>query len=201
VTPLTIKQAKQKLILGNQRFIDDTILHHTFRQHNHTKDIEAQHPFAIILGCSDSRVPIETIFDQSFGDLFVIRIAGNIVAPSQMGSIEFALSQFKTPLIVVLGHSNCGAVTATIDECINKTHLSDTLHSITDRIKPAILPLINLGLSSQELINQSVEVNIINSIKKLQQKSSIIKETIANKQLEIIGANYSLRSGKVHFLT
>ncbi|WP_190600884.1 carbonic anhydrase [Candidatus Vesicomyidisocius sp. SY067_SCS001] len=195
-------QAKKRLIDGNQRFIDGTtVLHHQLPPHKHIKNIQDQEPFAIILGCSDSRVPIETIFDQNFGDLFIIRIAGNIVAPSQMGSVEFAISKFKTVLIVILGHSNCGAINATIDECINKTHLSSSLHSITDRIKPSILPLINLDLPNHELINRAVKVNIINSVKQLQSQSTVIKESIKSNKLRIIGANYSLTSGMVQFLT
>ncbi|CAC9460277.1 carbonic anhydrase [bacterium endosymbiont of Bathymodiolus sp. 5 South] len=189
------------MVDGNQRFIDGTTLHYKFYPHGDTKDIQDQEPFAIVLGCSDSRVPIETIFDQSFGDLFIIRIAGNIVAPSQMGSIEFAISKFKTSLVVVLGHSNCGAISATIDECINKTHLSNSLYSITDRIKPSILPLIDSGLSNHELTHKAVETNIINSVKQLQSQSPIIKRAIKNNKLEVIGANYSLKSGAVDFLT
>ncbi|BBB24276.1 carbonic anhydrase [Isorropodon fossajaponicum endosymbiont JTNG4] len=197
---LNSAQAKKRLVDGNQRFVDGTALHHEFHPHRHTKDIQDQAPFAIVLGCSDSRVPIETIFDQSFGDLFIIRIAGNIVALSQMGSVEFAISKFKTSLIVVLGHSNCGAISATIDECINKTNLSGSLHSITDRIKPSILPLINLNLPNHELMDKAVEVNIINSVKQLQSQSPIIKEAIDNNKLAVIGANYSLKSGAVQFL-
>ncbi len=198
---LNSTQAKKRLVDGNQRFVDGTTaLHYKFHPHRYAKNIQDQAPFAIVLGCSDSRVPIETIFDQSFGDLFIIRIAGNIVAPSQMGSVEFAISKFKTSLIVVLGHSNCGAISATIDECINKTHLSGSLHSITNRIKPSILPLISLNLPNHELINKAIEVNIINSVKQLQSQSPIIKEAIENNKLEVIGANYSLKSGSVQFL-
>jgi len=198
---ITAIQAKEKLIDGNKRFINDKLLHHKFHPHRHIKDVEPQHPFAIILGCSDSRLPIETIFDQSFGDLFIIRIAGNIVAPSQMGSIEFAISQFKPSLIVVLGHSNCGAITASIDECVNKTYLSGSINSITNRIKPLITPLIKLNLPSDDLIKKAVEVNIHNSVKQLYEQSEIIKDNIINNKLEIIGAKYSLRSGKVNFFT
>jgi len=114
---LNSEQVKKRLADGNQRFVDGIALHHKFHPHRH-KDIQDQSPFAIVLGCSDSRVPIETIFNQSFGDLFIIRIAGNIVAPSQMGSVEFAISKFKVSLIVVLGHSNCGAISATIEDCL-----------------------------------------------------------------------------------
>ncbi len=197
---LNSEQVKKRLADGNQRFVDGIALHHKFHPHRH-KDIQDQAPFAIVLGCSDSRVPIETIFDQSFGDLFIIRIAGNIVAPSQMGSVEFAISKFKVSLIVVLGHSNCGAISATIDECISKTHLSGSLHSITNRIKPSILPLISLNLPNHKLMNKAVEVNIINSVKQLQDQSPIIKEAIENNKLKVVGANYSLKSGVVQFLT
>ncbi len=198
---LNSAQAKKRLVDGNQRFVNSTAaLHHEFHPHRHTKDTQDQAPFAIVLGCSDSRVPIETIFDQSFGDLFIIRIAGNIVAPSQTGSIEFAISKFKTSLVVVLGHSNCGAISAAIDECINKTNLSGSLHSVTDRIKPSILPLISLNLPNHELMDKAVEVNIINSVKQLQSQSTIIKDAIYNNKLAVIGANYSLKSGAVQFL-
>ncbi|SMN13569.1 Carbonic anhydrase [Bathymodiolus heckerae thiotrophic gill symbiont] len=189
------------MIDGNQRFVDGTASHNQFDPHQHISDIQEQKPFAVVLGCSDSRVPIETIFDQSFGDLFIIRIAGNIVAPSQMGSIEFAISKFKAALIVVLGHSNCGAISATVDECINKTPLSGSLYSITDRIKPSILPLIDLDLESHELMNRAVEVNIINSVNQLQSQSPIIKAAINDHEVEVVGANYSLKSGVVQFLT
>ncbi|QKQ24480.1 carbonic anhydrase [Candidatus Ruthia endofausta] len=198
---LNSTQAKKKLADGNQRFVNGTALNYKFHPHRYTKDIQNQSPFAIVIGCSDSRVPIETIFDQSFGDLFIIRIAGNIVAPSQMGSVEFAISKFKASLIMVLGHSNCGAISATIDECINKTYLSDSLHSITDRIKLSILPLINLNLPNHKLMNKAVEVNIIHSVKQLQSQSLIIKEAIENNKLEVIGASYSLKSGTVQLLT
>ena len=194
-------QARRRLVDGNQRFVNGTTFHHRFHAHGCAKDVKEQSPFAVVLGCSDSRVPIETIFDQSFGDLFIIRIAGNIVAPSQMGSIEFAISKFKTALIVVLGHSNCGAINATIDECINKTNLSDGLYSITNRIKPSILPLLKLNLTNNELVDKAVEVNIINSVKQLQSQSPIIKEAVKNNKLEVIAANYSLKSGAVDFLT
>ncbi|MDC9714346.1 MAG: carbonic anhydrase [Gammaproteobacteria bacterium] len=199
--PLSSAQAKTVLIDGNQRFVNGTASHNQFDPHQHIDDIQEQKPFAIVLGCSDSRVPIETIFDQSFGDLFIIRIAGNIVAPSQMGSVEFAISKFKTALIVVLGHSNCGAISATVDECINKTLLSNSLYSITDRIKPSILPLIDLNLTNHELMNRAVEVNIINSVNQLQSQSPIIKAAIDNHEVEVVGANYSLKSGVVRFLT
>lgn len=187
-------QAKKRLVDGNRCFVNKSY------PSRHIKNTQEQKPFAIVLGCSDSRVPIETIFDQSFGDLFIIRIAGNIVAPSQIGSIEFAISKFKSSLLIVLGHSDCGAISASIDECIRKTNLSDNLYSITDRIKPSILPLINLDLTNRELINQAVKANTINSVKQLQTQSSIISKAVENNELAVIGANYSLRSGKVSFL-
>src|SRR5881296_4625506 len=104
---------------------------------------EGQQPFAIILGCSDSRVPAELVFGQGFGDLFVIRVAGNIVAPSQVGSVEFAAERFETRLAVVVGHTQCGAVTATLEELRQpQGHESPNLRAIVDRIRPAIEPLL-----------------------------------------------------------
>src|SRR5438094_8207968 len=103
-----------------------------------------QQPFAIVLGCSDSRVPAELVFGQGFGDLFVIRVAGNIVAPSQVGSVAFAAARFDTRLVVVLGHSQCGAVVATLEELLaRKTNQSRNLRSIVDRIRPAVETLLS----------------------------------------------------------
>ena len=107
-----------------------------------------QEPIAIVLGCSDSRVPVEIVFDQGFGDLFVIRVAGNIVAPSQIGSVEFAAARFQTRLVVVLGHSRCGAVQATLDELQRPTpNQSPHLHSIVDRVRPSVDALLSTELS------------------------------------------------------
>src|SRR5688572_17203279 len=136
------REALERLKEGNRRFVSGKQSGEKF-----AKDV-AQEPFAIILGCSDSRVPAELVFDQGLGDLFVIRVAGNIVAPSQVGSVEFAAERFGTRLVVVLGHSMCGAITATLEELGRKTEeQSRNLRAIVDRIRPSVQALVRKGRS------------------------------------------------------
>ena len=161
-----------------------------------------QEPFAIILGCSDSRVPAEIVFDQGLGDLFVIRVAGNIVAPSQIGSVEFAAERFGTRLVVVLGHSQCGAIQATIDELKRPTvNQSRNLHSIVDRIRPAVEPLFHaqLRLEPDALVRDAVRANVRSSVNHLRHGSEILEELIERSNLAIVGAEYSLETGVVDF--
>jgi carbonic anhydrase len=191
-------EAQQELILGNRRFINNEAIERSFAPQQ--KVVTPQKPFAIILGCSDSRVPIETIFNQSFGDLFIIRIAGNIVAPSQIGSIEFAVSLYDTPLVVVLGHTHCGAISATIDEFEHKKSLSNSVNSITSRIKPLVESLAKDNDSHDALVCQVANANIAQSVSQLKQESKILAQKIDNQSLSIIGAKYSLLSGEVQFL-
>src|SRR6202165_6320671 len=133
------REALERLREGNLRFAANVRGSDAFVSHTRRVELAAgQQPFAIILGCSDSRVPAEIIFDQGLGDLFVIRVAGNIVAPSQVGSVEFAAERFDTPLVVVLGHSRCGAVLATLEELTRpRENQSRNLRSIVDRIRPS----------------------------------------------------------------
>ena len=139
---ISVTEALERLKQGNLRFISDRPNQciQTGQQHR-ASFLESQEPFAIILGCSDSRVPAELVFDQGLGDLFVIRVAGNIVAPSQVGSVEFAAERFGTRLVVVLGHSMCGAILATIEEMGRPEEVqSANLRSIVDRVRPAVEP-------------------------------------------------------------
>jgi carbonic anhydrase len=161
-----------------------------------------QRPFAIIHACSDSRVPVELVFDQGFGDLFVIRVAGNIVAPSQIGSIEFAASQFGTRLVVVLGHSNCGAVTAALQElALEQTHRSPNLRAIVDRVRPAIEPVLQAHKDSDThtLTGAAVRANILASVERLRHGSLILEQLIEAGELTVVGAEYSLETGRVEF--
>ena len=161
-----------------------------------------QEPFAIILGCSDSRVPAELVFDQGLGDLFVIRVAGNIVAPSQIGSVEFAAEMFGSRLVVVLGHTRCGAITATLDELRHQTkHNSRNLRSIVDRIKPSLLPLLSAGLDldSETIVDQAVRANVRASVNHLQHGSEVLEQLVQEEGLLILGAEYSLDTGIVDF--
>ena len=162
-----------------------------------------QEPFAIILGCSDSRVPAELVFDQGFGDLFVIRVAGNIVAPSQVGSVEFAASRFGTRLVVVLGHSGCGAITATLEEITGQaTSQSRNLRSIVDRVRPSIETLLSGRRDNdpQTLIQDAVRANVRASVNHLRHGSALLEQLSRSAGLQVVGAEYSLETGVVTFL-
>ena len=199
---ISAKEALNKLKEGNKRFVSGSPLLESLANSDRRIQLKAgQEPFAIILGCSDSRVPAEIVFDFSFGHLFVVRVAGNIVAPSQLGSIEYATSKFGTRLVVVMGHSGCGAVSATIDQLSKPTETrSPNLSSIVNRLQPAVEPLMNSGLDEEELLNSAVQANILQSVNQLRIGSEILSSQIENEGLEIVGAQYSLSTGKVDFL-
>ena len=161
-----------------------------------------QKPFAIILGCADARVPAEIVFDQGLGDLFVIRVAGNIVAPSQVGSVEFAASRFDTRLVVVLGHSQCGAILATLEELRRPTeNQSRNLRSIVDRIRPSVEMLLKTDLRHDEdaLVRQAVRANVTSAVDQLRHGSEVLEQLIHDEGLRIVGAEYSLETGVVDF--
>jgi len=162
---------------------------------------------AIILGCSDARVPVEIVFDQGLGDLFVIRVAGNVVAPSQIGSIEFAAEKFGTKLVVVLGHSHCGAVTACVETLINpEKNYSPNLQSIVDRIRPSVYNLHELAtangqdVDADELVDRSIRANVRMSVSQLKHGSRALEDLTNSGQLLVVGAEYDLETGKVRFL-
>jgi len=200
---ITASDAIQRLKEGNQRFVSgvrsiDAIV----KQVQRADFVEGQKPFAIILGCSDSRVPAEIIFDQGLGDLFVIRVAGNIVAPSQVGSVEFAAKRFGTPLVVVLGHSMCGAVMATIDELERPSEeKSSNVLSIVNRIRPTVEPLFETELRNDpdKLLESSIHANILASTNHLMHGSQMLEQLVQQGRLEIVGAEYSLKTGEVTF--
>ena len=170
-----------------------------------TRPIEVaagQEPFAIILGCSDSRVPAEIVFDQGLGDLFVIRVAGNIVAPSQVGSVEFAAERFGTRLVVVLGHSSCGAILATLEELGRPGGgQSPNLRSIVDRVRPSVEGLLatDLRRDHRALVREAVRANIRASADHLRHGSRILEQLIQSDGLLVVGAEYSLETGVVDF--
>jgi carbonic anhydrase len=197
-------EALERLKDGNRRFAanvggSDPFVHHARRGELAT----GQEPFAIILGCSDSRVPAEIVFDQGLGDLFVIRVAGNIVAPSQVGSVEFGADRFQTKLVVVLGHSQCGAITATLDELEAPSNhpRNRNLQSIVDRVRPAIAGLLATDLRHDHdaLVKQAVRANIRASVDHLRHGSQILEELTEKNGLLIVGAEYSLETGVVEF--
>jgi carbonic anhydrase len=195
--------ALERLREGNRRFVAG--LQDGGVQCNRTQRFELtqeQEPFAIILGCSDARVPAEIVFDQGLGDLFVIRVAGNIVAPSQIGSIEFAAAQFGTRLVVVLGHSQCGAVLATLDQLRQPAESqSRNLRSIVDRVRPSVEALLSmeLNLDREALIRHAVRANVMVSVSHLRHGSEILEQLIDREGLLVVGAEYSLETGEVEF--
>ncbi len=197
-------EALQRLREGNARFT--ATVHGTGDLVLHSRRPELtsiQEPFAIILGCSDARVPAEIVFDQGLGDLFVIRVAGNIVAPSQVGSVEFAAERFGTRLVVVLGHSRCGAILATLEELQRPSeNQSRNLRSIVDRVRPSVAGLLETDLSHDldALVNHAVRLNIRASADHLRHGSAVLEQLIQDDGLLVVGAEYSLETGAVEFL-
>lgn len=188
---------------GNARFVADVRSHETLPSRARRIELTTgQAPFAAVLGCSDSRVPVEIVFDQGLGDLFVIRVAGNIVAPSQVGSVEFAAEQFGTRLVVVLGHSDCGAIMATLQQLKRpKENQSRNLRSIVDLVRPSVEDLLATELRHDlpELVHQAVRANIRASVNHLRHGSEIIEQLVRNDDLLVVGAEYSLKTGVVDF--
>jgi len=203
--PPTAEEALRRLSEGNGRFV---------RQMSDPESrptaagrlalLEGQSPIAIVLGCSDSRVPVEIVFDQNLGDLFVIRVAGNIIAPSLIGSIEFAAAKFGTRLVVVLGHSNCGVVLSTIEELgLAPGSQSPNLKAIVDRIRPHVEDVLANAEASgdvTDVVSAAVRANIAASVAELRAGSAILADLMANDGLQILGAEYSLETGVVTFL-
>ena len=198
------REALERLREGNRRFASAVPGAGTSASPTRRLELASgQEPFAIILGCSDSRVPAEIVFDQSLGDLFVIRVAGNIVASSQIGSVEFAAARFGTRLVVVLGHSRCGAVLATIEELQQPTgSQSRNLRSIVDRIRPSVEELMATELrhDPEALVRHAVRANVRGSASRLREGSEVIEELVQKEGLCVVGAEYCLESGLVEFL-
>src|SRR5919106_3763993 len=198
---ISAQQALERLREGNRRFVSNVRSHDSLASEARRAEVAAgQQPFAIVLGCSDSRVPAEIVFDQGLGDLFVIRVAGNIVAPSQVGSVEFAAERFGTRLVVVLGHSQCGAVLATIEELRRPNESqSQNLRSIVDRIRPSVEGLLATAgrMDPDALVQEAVRANVRASANQLRHGSQVIERVIDHDGLLVVGAEYSLESGTV----
>jgi carbonic anhydrase len=200
---ISASEALERLQEGNKRFIAGVRSEETpIQQMQSAKLFERQTPFAIILGCSDSRVPAEIVFDQGLGDLFVIRVAGNIVAPSQIGSVEFAVEQYGTALVVVMGHSMCGAVIATLGDLERPSEArSSNVLSIVNRIRPTVEPLFetNLRNDPEQLLETAIRANIRASTNQLRHGSPMLEHCVQSGDLAIVGAEYSLETGMVDF--
>ncbi|MGH9337255.1 MAG: carbonic anhydrase [Vicinamibacteria bacterium] len=201
---ISAQEALERLRDGNRRFVSDLRAGAMPAGRTRRSELtEGQEPFAIVLGCSDSRVPAEIVFDQGLGDLFVIRVAGNIVAPSQIGSMEFAAERFGTPLVVVLGHSRCGAVLATLEELMRpREKQSRNLRSIVDRIRPSVEGLLATEFRNDRdaLLRHAVRANIRASANQLRHGSEVLEQLIQGGRVLVAGAEYSLETGVVDFL-
>jgi carbonic anhydrase len=200
---ISAREALARLQEGNHRFAShvsgsEEVLGQTKR----AELTKTQEPFAIILGCSDARVPAEIVFDQGLGDLFVIRVAGNIVAPSQVGSVEFAADRFGTRLVAVVGHSECGAILATLEAMRSPSGAqSSNLRSIVDRVRPSISALMDTEIARDEkkLVRHAVRANIRASVNHLRHGSQLLENLILRDGLMVVGAEYSLETGVVDF--
>jgi carbonic anhydrase len=200
---ISAHEALDRLREGNRRFVSDVRSSNGNANRTRRQEVvEVQNPFAIVLGCSDSRVPAEIVFDQGLGDLFVIRVAGNIVAPSQVESVEFAAERFGTRLVVVMGHSRCGAILATLEQLERPPEAqSRRLRSIVDRVRPSVEALMDTELRNQPeaLVHQAVRANIRVSASHLRHGSELLEQLIYSDGLMVVGAEYSLETGVVEF--
>jgi len=200
---ISAQEALERLREGNRRFAANVEGRSTLADQPQRDMLPKDRaPFAIVLGCSDARVPAEIVFDQGLGDLFVIRVAGNIVAPSQVGSVEFAAERFGTRLVVVLGHSQCGAILATVEQLQQPAeNQSRNLSSIVDRIRPSVEVLMRTELRNDMdvLVKHAVRANVGASVDHLRHGSEVLEQLILNEGLRIVGAEYSLDTGVVEF--
>jgi carbonic anhydrase len=194
-------EALRRLRDGNSRFVGGERSVDTMIQARRIDFAAPQEPLAVILGCSDSRVPVEVVFDQGFGDLFVIRVAGNIVAPSQIGSVEFAAERLGTRLVVVLGHTRCGAVQATLEDLQQTQRQSWNMNSIVSRIRPSVEGLLATDLKHDHaaLVTHAVRANVRASVNQLRHGSDVLERLSRVDGLQIVGAEYSLDTGVVDF--
>ena len=200
---LTAQQALERLKVGNARFVKGELAQQNQLTHQERAALACeQNPFAIVLGCSNSRVPAEMVFDQGLGDLFVIRVAGNVVAPSQVGSVEFAAERYDCAVVVVLGHSHCGAIQATIDTLMHPEQPpSANLMSIVNRVRPSVEMLMQTELKSdlKKLSTHAVRSNVFSSVNQLRHGSAVLESLIEKGKLIVVGAEYSLETGQVTF--
>ena len=193
----TAKEQKslQLLLNGNKRFTSGKLIKKDF-VNERTELTKGQHPYAIILCCSDSRVPPEIIFDESLGKLFIIRVAGNVIDPVTLGSIEYAAEHLHTKLLVILGHESCGAVTA----ALNGGEVTPNIAQIVKRIEPAVKKTLSQKLEKSSELDFAIEENVKDQIVSSLNNSKVLKELVESKELQIVGAVYSLKNGTVKLL-
>ena len=201
-----MKSAREAIKLlkeGNERFRSNNQLHEGSSFEKRREELlDGQAPFAVILGCADSRAPAELVFDQGLGDLFVVRVAGNVAAPSQIGSVEYAVEVLGTRLVVVMGHSNCGAVAATIQKFENASvEFTPSLMKLVERIQPSVEAVLarDADPDANSLLAQVVRANVSNTVTTLLSESPVLKRFSQNEGLMIVGSEYSLETGSVEF--
>lgn len=190
---VTAEQAISRLVEGNARFASGKVTHPDQSAERRAEVVSSQHPFAVVLSCSDSRIPPEVVFDQGIGDIFVVRTAGQVVDDVALGSIEYAVEHLNVPLIVVLGHDSCGAVKATAQGGKPEGHIG----SLVEAIKPAVDEARKKVRSQDQLLNVSIDNNIRNIVKSINSSQPILSEYVKEGKLKVIGARYHLNSGKV----
>ncbi|WP_425801286.1 carbonic anhydrase [Desulfitobacterium sp. Sab5] len=186
-------QAKELLIAGNQRFMSGNILAKDLSSNRRSELSKGQHPFAVIVSCSDSRVPPEEIFDQALGDLFVVRVAGNVITPVELGSVEYAVEHLKVPLVLVLGHEKCGAITAAVEG----GKALGSISAITEKIMPALKEIKNTEGDKETVIEKTAELNVLNSLQSISQ-SPVIKHALGESH-KLYGGKYRLETGEIQW--
>lgn len=198
-----VDKVVEDLMAGNKRFLEGKSIQTSESSLKKLRNFSenGQFPKAIVLCCSDSRAPVEMIFDQDIGDLFVIRVAGNIIAPSLIGSVEFAVSAFGTQLVLVMGHTQCGAIKATIDHIENSEAIpSENIHDIVSRIKPHIFQITQMPeVNYEEKFRRSIEANVSASVNQLAHSSRLLEGLLNQKKIKIRGAVLNISTGKVDF--
>jgi len=201
LTNVPALEALRRLREGNERFVSDVrSVEAIASQSRRVSLVPAQSPFAVVLSCSDSRVPSEIVFDQGLGSLFVVRVAGNVVAPSLVGSVEFAVDTFGTQLVVVMGHTRCGAIAATLAALRGgSAHRSENIRDIVDRIRPAVAPLLDGSSDEATLAARATRANVVAAANHLRHSSRVLEQRVADGSILVIGAEYSLETGKVDF--
>ncbi len=195
---ITAEQALQKLMDGNARFVSGNVEHPNQSAERRAEVVSGQHPFAIVVGCSDSRVPPEIIFDQGIGDIFVIRTAGQVMDDAAIGSIEYGAEHLGVPLVVVLGHDSCGAVKATVEGGEAPGHIASLVEAIQPAVDEAAKGMNEA--SEEELLNASIDINVKNIVEQLETSEPILSELVEEGELTIVGAHYHLDSGEVEIL-
>lgn len=197
MTSLTADVALQELLAGNQRYVANRSTH-PHQTAGHRQELrQRQEPFAVILGCADSRVPPEIVFDQGLGDLFVVRVAGNVVDEAVLGSLEYAAEYLRTPLLVVLGHQACGAVQTTLGALAAGESGVGHMRFLVDVIQPAVA---EARFQRGDLLENAVRVNVQRMVKHLRMAGPILSAQVRDRKLQIVGAYYDLASGQVEIL-